>query len=384
MDGTGVKRVRGALAALFLAVLFVPLGGLVLHWSDTVASDENRTLAALPGWPETLEQARGFPGAVDRFVGDRFGLRAEMSALFNLLQLRLLAPKPSRWVVSGADDWLFLGQSLEYGRKAAPLDAASLDAWAALLEAKARWLARRGVRYVFAVAPNKASVHPGEVPPELAPAAVTALDQLQARMAGVAGSPLVDLKAALLAGAGNERLYHKTDTHWNDAGAVLAAAAVLGRAGVPAPGLDEFRRTRVSGLGFGLARMLGLQYVLPEDYEELTPVAESATETLAPRWLGRDWKQYPARLFAAPGRPGRVALVGDSFVMGTSFARRVAERFGAGVAVHRELLRPDSPAELETLLDAARPDVLVEELVERNLLTVRPDAAPFLNAPAAP
>jgi hypothetical protein len=384
MGDTGARRVRGALVALFLAALFVPLGGLALRWGATVAVGENRTLAPLPQWPATPEAAREFPRAVERFVGDRFGLRDEMTALFNLFQLRLLAPKPSRWVVCGADDWLFLGRAVAYGRKAAPLDAARLDGWAALLAAKGRWLARRGVRYVFVVAPNKASVYPEPLPPELAPLEPTALDQLLARMAGEPDSPLVDLRAALRARAGAERLYHRTDTHWNDAGAALGAGAVLARLGLPVPGPGAFVRTRVSGLGLELARMLGLQYVLTEDYETLAPAAGGAEQTLAPGWLGREWKRYPVQLFRASGRGGRVALVGDSFVMGTSFAARVAEGFAAGVAVHRDLLRPDVPAELEALLDAARPDVLVEELVERDLLTARPDPAPFLDAPGAP
>lgn len=374
------------LACLFLACLFLPFAGLVLNWNVTVSPDEKRELAPLPDMPLRLDDLAGLPAKMEGFIGDHFGFRRELSSLFNLIQLRVLAPKPSRWVVSGVEDWLFMGQSVSYARAQAPLSPQRLEAWRTLLEAKQQWLARRGVRYVFVVAPSKPSIYPQFVPEDLAPAATSALDQLNQSLAGREGLPWVDLKALLLAQAAERRVYHKTDTHWNDAGAVLAARAVLQRAAVPGvtpPQLDEFTRRPVSGLGLDLAKMLGLQYVLTEDFELLRPLGPTAALVLDARWLGRDWGPYPAQVFATPGRMGSVALLGDSFTMATTFAQRVAERFAQGVAVHRDKLSPNSPQELELLLEAVHPDLLVEELVERDLLRVEPDPKPFLDALAA-
>ncbi|BBD09356.1 alginate O-acetyltransferase AlgX-related protein [Desulfovibrio ferrophilus] len=374
------KRLR---VGLFLAALFLPFGGLVLNWNTTVSLEEKRDLAPLPEVPSGLAELAELPRGMEKFISDHFGFRQELSSLYNLIQLRVLAPKPSRWVVSGDDDWLYMGQSVSYARKNAPLSAKRLEAWATLLRAKRDWLTRRGVRYVFTVAPSKPSIYSSQIPQDLAPAPVSALDQLNGVLTGQSDIPWIDLKSMLLEQVATRQVYHKTDTHWNDTGAALAASAVLRRAAMPGvtpPGLDDFRRRSVSGIGLDLAKMLGLQYMLTEDYEVLSPLGSSPVAIRDRTYLGRDWGPYPARLFSTAGRSGRVAIVGDSFVMATTFTDRIAEQFATGVGVHRDKLSPDSPQDLELLIKAVQPDLIVEELVERNLIRFAPDPKPFLEA----
>ena len=127
--------------------------------------------------------------------------------------------------------WFFSGR-----RAARPSDYRYTDPFAqaelraagapALRSSASDWLAARGAAYLFVVAPDKETIYPrvhaGRVLTRVGPR--SRLDQLVAYLAPRTHGTLISSTCGTRCWRArqHERLYHKTDTHWNDRGAFLA------------------------------------------------------------------------------------------------------------------------------------------------------------------
>jgi alginate O-acetyltransferase complex protein AlgJ len=146
--------------------------------------------------------------------------RATLVATANSLRY-LLAHGGGEQVRVGRDGWLFFTDELRFHEDA----QSNLAARADLLHAASVALERHGVKLVVALVPDKARVYSahltGELPDHSKTRYQDALSALQAR--GVAA---VDLLGPLVLSAKNGEVYYRSDTHWNQAGAQAAAAAI--------------------------------------------------------------------------------------------------------------------------------------------------------------
>ena len=90
--------------------------------------------------------------------------------LNNLLTYKIFHTSASAKVVIGKEGWLFLGNinqyfdEIDYYRNLKPFTIRELRSWQILLEQRRNWLRRRGIRYLFAVAPNKSTIYPEFMP----------------------------------------------------------------------------------------------------------------------------------------------------------------------------------------------------------------------------
>lgn len=266
------------LVAVFLVTLAAPglatLGGV----DGRMTRGENRDLAPAPVVAPTWAAASAFPAAFTTWFQDHFAFRRRLvqwQAAFRLLVLRV-SPAPE--VIRGRDGWLFYVDdgALDDYLNASPLSEDSLATWAATLTHTHDWLAARGITYLFVVAPDKHVVYAEYMPGSIRRASTTSrTDQLVAYLRARTRVPVLDLRPALLAAKRDARIYHRTDTHWNDLGAFAGAQAMLVRlrelAGDRVPGLapdpvQAFTRTESRSPGGDLTRMLGLEtWVLEED-----------------------------------------------------------------------------------------------------------------------
>jgi alginate O-acetyltransferase complex protein AlgJ len=65
-----------------------------------------------------------------------------------------------------------------------------------------------GTKFVFVMAPNKESIHPEYLPPEIVKGRNRRSTQLVDFMARTSNIPILDLSEGLLANKGSGRLYH--------------------------------------------------------------------------------------------------------------------------------------------------------------------------------
>jgi alginate O-acetyltransferase complex protein AlgJ len=368
-----------ALVALFLVSLVTP-GAVMLAGVDRgVAPAENRALAPPPGRPRSWAQLRAFPGAASRYFEDHFGLRARLVRWQALLRLRVLGVSASPDVIVGREGWMFYAGdgAAEDIASAVPFTRAELEAWRTTLEHTQNWMAAHGIAYVFVLAPDKHEVYPELLPPSVRRVgAETRSDALVRYLRDVSTVPVLDLRGPLSAAKGRERIYHRTDTHWNDRGAFAASQALLRmlapRLTTPAQGRGAFAARAVVVPGLDLARMLGIADSVTEVDLRLVPREPARARIVEP--ARPDARLMDARLVTeqdAPGRP-RAVVFRDSF--GSALIPFLSEEFSRAVYLWQYNVDPD-------VVLAERPDVVIQEWVGRRLSTQSP-YDPF--APSSP
>ena len=141
----------------------------------------------------------------------------------------------------GCDNWLFLTDELALNRDRAANAAAHLR----IVEKVAAYLKNRNIGLVVAPVPDKARVQAAELCGVDRPGAVAGrLGDFMTQLRS-AGIDVVDVSEAMNAAGGH--LYYRTDTHWNERGAKIAAdavAAAVRQAGVAPRQKAEFKVTQ--------------------------------------------------------------------------------------------------------------------------------------------
>ena len=364
---------------LFVVIAFAlatiaPVGMALAGMARFDPSVENRP--ATP-WPEP-EQAplATWPSRFERWFGDRFGFRRTLIRWQSLARLRLGAA-PSPQVLVGRDGWLFYRgeRALESFQRTAPLSPEELEVWRRRLEQRRDWLAARGIRYLFAVAPNKESIYPELMPPRYQRReGPSRLEQLLAHLRHTSTVELVDLPAAVRGARARGRLYHLTDTHWNDQGAFAAYQALALRLAAWFPAVapltpGELTESRAVTLGGDLAGMMSLRTELPEEWLSAAPRSPRSAE--AEPGVPVPPKTPPhavprARAVTDPRLP-RALVLRDSFA--EALIPFLSEHFERVLFLFTHRLDPE-------IVGREQPDVVVEEMLERYLM-----AAPFEDQP---
>ena len=350
------------LVAFFLAAVAAPLG-LLLVRGEGKAARENRKLAELPPRPRTPGEVFDLPPQLSEYFRDHFGLRAELIRWQATAKVNWLRSSGSPQVLLGRDGWLFHAgdREVEMHTGADPFTPEGLEVWGRYLQGLSGWAARRGASFVVTFVPEKQTIYPELMPSGLVRArGASRQDQLIEYLKGRPGIRVVDLRPAIMEAKGSAQVYMRTDTHWNQLGSFAAYGALareLGRdfpAVRPAPLSDyEVWQEQFSG---DLAGMLGLRGVVWEGVPRLRPRGAPRA-----RFEGDcDAVGVCASAAEGEGLP-RVVMFRDSAA--AFFIPFLAEHVGRGVYVW------DTGWKMSTeLLERERPDVVVLEMVERNLM----------------
>ena len=378
---TRLRRVAdAALVILFVAGLCAPLIGVRIgsHGWDA-ASRADRRKSELPVLLRLknahittpvgkLKAAAKFPGQFKYYLADHFGFRNLLIRLHGLTMVKGLGVTSNSKVVLGQHGWLFLADegSLEDYRHTDPMTPERLEQWRQMLEARQQFCAACGIPYVVVFAPSKHSIYPEEMPIRERPApGPSRLDQLLDYMKEH-HSPvqLLDLRPALLAAKRDGvRLYHKTDTHWNDRGAWIGYQAVMAAVRKDVPTVRvlsaaEFEPITRSVPGMDLAGLLGLNDQYVEQSLDLKPRIP-----LRLPYVEQDVIEPFTVPAGARGGPG-VVVFRDSFF--TMVLPWLAESFGRGAYFWEYGFDKE-------VITAERPAIVIQEFAERKLSIAVPD-----------
>jgi hypothetical protein len=359
-------------SSAFLLAIVLPVAGALVFRNSFDPSAENRPITPFP----TFEKARAaeFPVHFERWFEDRFAFRRQLITAQSLAKVRL-GVSPSSRVVIGRDGWLFYAgeRSVDLFRHTLPFGSAELKGWREALEARRAGLARRGIRYLLVIPPDKETVYPEFMPRQLSQAeGLSRLDELVAELRQRSRVEVVDLRPALSAARGGELLYHRTDTHWNDRGAFAGYRPIAEKLSEWFPAVRPLLReacveTRQQTLGGDLSGMLALRAELPER-ESL------GLRLAAPRAVDSD-PGVPVSPNTPPHAMPKARAVADvslprALVLRDSFAEALlpflAENFQRSVFLFTHRLD-------EAQVERERPDVVIEEIVERYLVMAPPD-----------
>ena len=363
-----------AVIVLFSFVLALAFAGTIVKRKLTVTSYENRVAAEWPPLPASYADARAWPARFDAAFADHFGGRNALIALHHWVKAVGFGTSPAANVVIGRDGWLFFrgedGKAIDRDyRGVLPYPPDEPARIAAEFKRRHDYVSALGIPYVVMIVPDKATIYPEYLPSWLTKVAPqTRLDHLYAALAAYPEITVLDLRPALTAAKARERTYFKTDSHWNLVGATVGyeALAVVLKAKVTGfPAAPPERPPYVAGVDYysgDLARMIGSRYAYRE--EDIAPIwkvlvnvdGHCAKPVSAPaNPPGAD----PEILIHVCDRPELpVALVyRDS--MADALIPLLSENFRRVVYVTRPFER--------ALVEREHPDVVIEELVERNL-----------------
>jgi alginate O-acetyltransferase complex protein AlgJ len=382
------------LVGLFGLGIALPGAGVLLGVEVGGRLQENRTFAPAPEAPHGPADLRAwlpaFPARFDAWFGDHFGFRElliEGNAVVTVLWLssapamlddgdsdRGIDPL-ARTVLKGRDEWFYyFGEGMmDDVRGLSPMSDAELERWRRGLERRRDTLARRGADYLLVVVPEKQSVYPEHLPRSVVVHGPTRAQQLVAYLRAHSDLPVLDLLPALLEAKREQRVYHRTGTHWNDFGALRATQSLLAALAVRHPKLsppadDDYAARDERGPARQFLSVIGLRSRVEEQYRLLAPrrphlaqIVRADTDSNP----GGDPKGYwsaGAVVVKETGRRElpRAVVLHDSFVV-TSMEPLLSDSFER-VAYYWQETLPSGAIRQE------RPDIVIEERVERFFL----------------
>lgn len=216
---------------LFIAACLLPGAGMLAFGPSPAAGNE--TAAALP----RLTKEDGslnvelLSEAADWF-SQSFGFRRELITADSCLKAGLLHTSSQSLVALGQDGWLYYAETLDDFTGADSIAPRQAYCIARSLRLVQDYTESQGAKFLFTIAPNKASIYPQHLSdtlqdfpaPEEYSSPVTAAMEQQ----GVNYADLFDsLKNQ------EEVLYFATDSHWTNKGAALAHDVLLDSLGLP-------------------------------------------------------------------------------------------------------------------------------------------------------
>jgi hypothetical protein len=343
---------RRYLAAAILALLLVPSLGMFLAPYRTGSVMERRMLAPSPAIPSDRGAWVVLPRRLDAWFADHFAWREVLvRAGFTAEAKAGLRPAGSIQVVRGQGDWLLLYQGL-LGVTGAETNRFKAERYAAFVCQVRREAGARGARFLFAPAPSPVEIYP-EAAPTWMPRGAPTQPDLVLQDARACGAPTLDLRPAMLAAKTPDKLYQHHDSHWTNAGALVAFNAVAGALGQPWT-IDPKSLGWRPGRPYDsdLVRVAGA-FDLPQELTPEPPEGPSVAPE-AGRMPDLGQSPYPAPFVVPAQRPHPVVLViGDSYT--ADFLPQYFRRAGVTFAwIHQAECGFD-----RRIYDRVRPDFVV-------------------------
>jgi hypothetical protein len=354
------RRTNLILIVLFMTLLWLPTLDSVFHFDWTAPRNENRAMADFPKRPAGWHGLQGYIAGLEAYFNDHFGCRKFLVRLSNKLK-KALKETTVLNVLVGKDGWLFItdGDMIDHYSGRLLFTEAQLHNWQVLLEKRQKWLAQRGIAYVFVVAPDKHTIYPEELPDWVSKAgSQTKLDQFYSYMREHSTVPVLDLRGVVRSAKHAAPTYFKTDTHWNHYGGFIGYQSLIRTIAGQLPAmnlepmpLSAFTPTNELQPGGDLAGILGLN------------LFESNAWYLIPKPGLRQFNRKLSFQYVPdpividnPQAIGRALFFRDSFA--TSWRPFLGYNFSHVVMVWNDELDA-------TRIEREKPDIVVSEMVER-------------------
>ena len=268
----------------------------------------------------------------------------------------------TRKYVLGRDGWVFLDHDsnrvLDQCRGLYRLDAAGVQKWVALLEAREAYCQQIGARHVMLVAPNKETVYAENLPAIMPLSEARAVRQVEAALKSAAAAPPLYPLAALREGRQQGLVYPMTDTHWSGFGAAIAYRQLIKSLRAKGVRVKAVHPARVTFDTVEIVGDLGVKLSPPKASQTLAARIEQPSGRLV--FDNHIPNRGRMRVFVNEdnSRPSCV-MFGDSF--GGNLLPFLKESFSTLVYVYGKVFDRE-------LIEAYRPDVVITQIVERFMI----------------
>ncbi len=355
-----------AFIVLFVLCLSLPGLGMVFATleetpqGDALQLTENRTKASMPESSLLRHRPKKFFKQFSNYFSDRVGFRDQMLLAHTQLYQSLFKETGVGKVLLGTQDWLFYNDQDVRASYQIP-DAAweqKIKVWEKILKRKTEFVANFDAEYHLLIAPNKHSVYPEYLPNALFKRAAPTKRELLVKSLRDASYPLTDFTNALEQAKDKRQVYFKTDTHWNDFGAMTAVRLALKNA-KRSP--EQHAPTEFSSKEFrgDLALIWGREDSIEVAAFRVSMPACASNSTSEEFVFTK--KRLSVEHFSCAQNEERVLLFADSF--GVAFKRQLAPLVGSLYVAEQ---RP-SYYEFNFLVQELNPTLVLELVAERLL-----------------
>jgi hypothetical protein len=357
---------------LFVAALAAPAVDCCLR-SDKERGPERecRFPAPRPEMPRSFGGLMAWPARYEAYWKDSFGLRDVLLRWHSIAKVLWLGVSPDPNHIVGKDLWIYNDNNsiADNWRGAIPLSAADLVKWQQRIERRRDAVAALGGHYLICFVPDKPEIYPEHMPERLNKLGPSRLDQLLEHMRAHSDADIFDIRPALRAERAHDvpgdYVYWKLGTHWQRRGAIAGFNALV-----------EHLRPRFPNLRFRRPD----EYLVHSDFDlatgdretnnmyigDLVPEANHGRYLLKPSARVVLEKDRPPHVETETGDPSlpRVLVFHDSFA--PAFHPEWAETCSRLVFQHSHDFDMG-------LIETERPDLVIEFIVERCLVTLIPD-----------
>jgi len=347
----------------FLTIFFAILGAqLIMPVIPPVDVFEESPITTDGFSPRALFKGMmAAPDAYTQYFNAHYALRNWLVDANNFLRLWLFHEREFANVLIGEEDWLYYTgeDNIRDFECTSPFNSKEL---AALVERLRGWderLGAQGIQFYFVIAPNKENIYPQYLPDRIKTGwNACRLDQLMNALE-TTNIKTLDLRQPLLLAAERTQVYHRTDTHWNDTGALVAVQEMMSLIKhdfpeVTVPTIDRFNSSPRSFSG-DLAAFIPEDPRFVEQAVFLTPGGGHQAELT----------QGEGRVVMSKAKDDflpKVLVFRDSF--SDALIPFLAEQFSRGLYMHA--FAPDFD-----LVEEGQPDIVILEVAQRYLGLLR-------------
>ena len=341
-------------SAAVVGMLLVPAVCLPFQKQDG-ENTENRKLSAFPSWTDDAGSwNEAYFDELGTWFSEHFAFRAQLVTAYGDLTRNVFSTSSNTDVIVGKDGWLYYTPTVSDITGVRTASDTDILHMVRVLQLMQNYADANGAQFMFACAPDKGSIYSEYLPERyLQTGGENNLDLLHKALSQ-SGVKVCDLRAVLRSAAAEreELIYHKLDTHWNNDGAMIGYRALMQTAGLDDRAYAEYPHTEAFDWEGDLWKMLSpdeqnpdrnTYYALPETHK---PVG---------RYRGEDDLLIT---MSCENGEGSLLMFRDSF--GRALIPILSERFASSVyarAEHTPINR----------IESAKTDVVIYELVERNL-----------------
>lgn len=223
-----MKKWKILYCTLFFGLCLIPSVGLLFGGQEE--SLENRTLTEFPRLKDENGINTEWLSQAGDYFQEHFAFRNELVTANAILNGKVLKTSTAPGVIQGKKGWLYYTDSLPDYLGTEPMSERSLFNLAHTLAMMQDGLQQKNVQFLFTVAPNKNSLYGDNMPyyDSLKVSEEKNILRLK-KYLEQENVEYADLYEML--GSQDEVLYHKTDSHWNNKGASVAADLLLNTIG---------------------------------------------------------------------------------------------------------------------------------------------------------
>jgi hypothetical protein len=216
------------------------------------------------------------------------------------------------------------------------------------------YLANKGIELYFIFPPNKNTIYPDYLPPEIPVIGeISRMDQITEIFKAHEEIIFVDLEKIFIEEKETNQLYYSTDSHWNNWGAFIAYRALAERIHEDFPEIqphpfDHFALPPASVSPGDIADMVMLN------------ISEEFTQSISRNWMNFSTSENGnlRRYFQPDSKGPRLIMFHDSF--GFKLLEFFLDHFSYSSFVHGWLIDP-------LIIEAEQPDIVIVEMTERKL-----------------